>query len=114
MRTRQLAVTFSVAVGLFTALLPADGQTNWKVTKEFQVGGEGVGLSHRGFRRTYAVLGKIVVQPDADGIIYDRGLRRVLVVSGDGGVLMTLKPDIDPQNGKIEAKINLGGGPHPP
>jgi hypothetical protein len=41
MRTRQLAVTFSVAVGLFTALLPADGQTNWKVTKEFQVGGEG-------------------------------------------------------------------------
>src|SRR6202140_5531398 len=37
---------------------------------------------------TYAVLGKIVAQPDADGIIFDPGSGLVLVVSGDKGVLM--------------------------
>src|SRR5579864_1151116 len=61
--------------------------------------------------KTNAILGTITAQPDADGIIFDPASGRVLVVSGDKGVLMTLKPDIDPKNGKIEAPIELGGAP---
>src|SRR5712692_7221412 len=61
--------------------------------------------------KTYAVLGTIVAQPDADGIIFDPASGRVLVVSGDKGVLMSLKPDIDPRYGKIDAPIDLGGAP---
>ena len=61
--------------------------------------------------KTNAVLGKIKAQPDADGIIYDHGSGLVLVVSGDGGVLMTLKPNIDPVHGKIDPPIDLGGKP---
>ena len=60
---------------------------------------------------TYSVLGKIVAQPDADGIIFDPGSGLVLVVSGDKGVLMSFKPDIDLENGKIDAPIDLGGAP---
>ena len=61
--------------------------------------------------KTYATLGKITAQPDADGIIYDPSVNRVLAVSGDGGTLMSLKPDVDPTAGKIEATIELGGKP---
>lgn len=57
------------------------------------------------------VLGSIKAQPDADGIIYDKSSGLVLVVSGDGGVLMTLKPDVDPKNGTLDAPIELGGKP---
>ena len=42
--------------------------------------------------KTNAVLGTIAAQPDADGIIFDPFSGRVLVVSGDNGVLMTLIP----------------------
>src|SRR5215472_1795013 len=61
--------------------------------------------------KTYAVLGKLAAQPDTDGIIYDGSIGRVLAVSGDKGVLMSFKPDIDPANGKIEAPMELGGKP---
>ncbi len=61
--------------------------------------------------KTYAVLGRIETVPDSDGIIYDAKLDRVLAVSGDSGVLMTFRPDIDPKNGKIDAPIALGGAP---
>jgi hypothetical protein len=61
--------------------------------------------------KTHAVLGTSVAQPDADGIIFDSASGRVLVVSGDKGTLMSLKPDIDPGNGKIDAPIDLGGEP---
>jgi DNA-binding beta-propeller fold protein YncE len=61
--------------------------------------------------KTNAILGTIAAQPDADGIIFDHASGRVLVVSGDGGVLMSLKPDIDPKNGKMDAPIDLGGKP---
>jgi len=61
--------------------------------------------------KTYAVLGKIAAMPDADGIIYDARQKVVLAVSGDGDALMTLKPDIDPSSGKMDAPIPLGGGP---
>ena len=60
--------------------------------------------------KTYAVIGSIVAQPDTDGIIFDAASGRVLFVSGDGGTLMTLKPDVDP-GGKIEDPIALGGKP---
>lgn len=60
--------------------------------------------------KTYAVLGRIATVPDTDGIIYDPTLDEVLAVSGDGGVLMTFKPDIDPKNGKVDS-IQLGGAP---
>ena len=61
--------------------------------------------------KTYAVLGTITAKPDADGIIYDPSIDRVLVVSGDKGVLMSLKPDINPSSGKIEEPIELAGAP---
>jgi outer membrane protein assembly factor BamB len=61
--------------------------------------------------KTYAVLGRIPAMPDSDGIIYDPKLGRVLAVSGDGGALMTFRPDIDPKSGKIDPPIVLGGAP---
>jgi hypothetical protein len=61
--------------------------------------------------KTYAVLGKLATLPDSDGIIYDAAIDRVLAVSGDGGALMTFKPDIDPKSGKIDPPIALGGAP---
>ncbi|HSY91678.1 MAG TPA: hypothetical protein VK812_09915 [Candidatus Binatus sp.] len=61
--------------------------------------------------KTNAVLGTLTARPDADGIIYDKASGLVLVVSGDDGVLMTLKPDVDPKTGAIDAPIDLGGKP---
>lgn len=61
--------------------------------------------------KTYAVLGRIPTMPDSDGIIYDPAMNLVLAVSGDGGALMTFKPDIDPKNGRVDPPIDLGGAP---
>lgn len=61
--------------------------------------------------KTNAVLGTIKAHPDADGIIYDKTSGLVLVVSGDDGVLMTLKPDVDPKTGSLDPDIALGGKP---
>ncbi|MFI5069937.1 MAG: YncE family protein, partial [Terriglobales bacterium] len=61
--------------------------------------------------KTNAVLGTVTAQPDADGIIFDKASGLVLVVSGDGGVLMTLKPDADPKTAAIDPPIDLGGKP---
>ena len=61
--------------------------------------------------QSYAVLGTLLTWPDSDGIIYDAALNRVLVVSGDKGVLMTFAPDIDLKNGKMDPPIALGGSP---
>ena len=61
--------------------------------------------------KSSAVLGTIATQPDTDGIIFDQSSGRVLSVSGDGGTLMTFKPEIDPKTGKMEAPIELGGKP---
>ena len=61
--------------------------------------------------KTNTVLGILAAQPDADGIIFDKASGLVLVVSGDNGVLMTLKPDVDPKTGSIDAPIDLGGKP---
>jgi hypothetical protein len=61
--------------------------------------------------KTNAVLGTVTAQPDADGIIFDKASGLVLVVSGDNGVLMTLKPDADPKTASIDPPIDLGGKP---
>ncbi|HYM78207.1 MAG TPA: YncE family protein [Candidatus Dormibacteraeota bacterium] len=61
--------------------------------------------------KTNAVLGTLKAHPDADGIIYDKASGLVLVVSGDDGVLMTVKPDVDPKTGSLDAPIDLGGKP---
>jgi outer membrane protein assembly factor BamB len=61
--------------------------------------------------KSYAVLGTLATLVDSDGIIYDARQNRVLAVSGDGGALMTFKPDIDAKSGKIEPPILLGGAP---
>jgi len=61
--------------------------------------------------KTNAVLGTITAQPDADGIIFDKASGLVLVVSGDNGALMTVKPDVDPKTGSIDPPIDLGGKP---
>ena len=61
--------------------------------------------------KTYEVIGTLPTMPDSDGIIYDATLGRILAVSGDKGMLMTFKADIDPKRGKIEPPIELGGGP---
>ncbi len=60
--------------------------------------------------KTYQVLGKLAAMPDADGVIYDAATDEVLAVSGDGGALMTFKPDIDLGSGKVDT-IDLGGKP---
>lgn len=61
--------------------------------------------------KTYSVLGRLAAVPDADGIIYDTGTDRVLISAGDSNALLTFKPDIDPQDGKIEPPIPLEGAP---
>ena len=61
--------------------------------------------------KTNVVLGTIAAQPDVDGIIYDSASGLVLVVSGDNGVLLTLKPNVDPKTGSMGAPIELGGKP---
>src|SRR5258708_3127424 len=61
--------------------------------------------------KTNAVLGTVAAQPDADGIIFEKASGFVLVVSGDNGVLMTLKPDADPKTASIDPPIDLGGKP---
>ena len=61
--------------------------------------------------KTNAVLGTLKAQPDADGIIYDKATGLVLVSCGDAGVLVTIKADVDPKTGSIDAPIDLGGKP---
>jgi hypothetical protein len=61
--------------------------------------------------KTNAKLGTIAAMPDADGIIYDPSSNLVLVVSGRGKALMTLKPDVDPTTATIGTPIELRGEP---
>ena len=86
------------------ALVPALG-------RGFITDGGGAGAILVFDLRTYAVLGRIPAVPDADGIIYDKKLNRVLAVSGDGDELLTFGPDIDPKTGKLDPPIPLGGAP---
>jgi hypothetical protein len=61
--------------------------------------------------KTYQVLGKLKAETDADGIIYDPASKKVLLVSGDGGVLIPISPDVDPVSGSADPRIELGGKP---
>jgi hypothetical protein len=61
--------------------------------------------------KTNAVLATVAARPDADGVIFDKASGLVLAVSGDDGVLMTLKPDVDPKNASMDPPIELGGKP---
>ncbi|HKE25361.1 MAG TPA: hypothetical protein VKB88_23545 [Bryobacteraceae bacterium] len=61
--------------------------------------------------KSNAVLGTLAALPDTDGIVFDSDSGYVLAVSGRGKALMTLKPDIDPKNGKIDEPIALRGEP---
>jgi DNA-binding beta-propeller fold protein YncE len=87
-----------------TAIVPAAG-------RGFITDGGGSGAIVVFDLKTYATLGTLAAMPDADGIIYDKAQNLVLAVSGDGNALMTIKPDIDPVNGKIDPPIALGGAP---
>ena len=61
--------------------------------------------------KTYAVLGKVKAAEDADGVIYDPGSGKVLVVCGDAGVMIPISPDLDVKTGKADAAVELGGKP---
>ncbi len=61
--------------------------------------------------KTYAVLGKVKADEDADGVIYDSASGKVLVVCGDPGVLIPITPDLDLASGSADAKVELGGKP---
>jgi hypothetical protein len=61
--------------------------------------------------KTYAALGKVKAAEDADGVIYDPGSGKVLVVCGDAGVLIPISPDLDVTTGKADAAVELGGKP---
>ena len=86
-----------------TAIVPA-------LNRGFITEGGGEGAIDVFDLSTYKLLGKIHTMPDSDGIIYDQFMDLILAVSGDGGKLMTFKPDIDVATGKFTT-IDLGGAP---
>ena len=57
------------------------------------------------------MLGKIAAAEDADGIIYDPNCGKVLMSCGDAETLAVISPNVDPQTGKVDALIALGGKP---
>jgi hypothetical protein len=61
--------------------------------------------------KTNAVLGKVQVARGADGIINDRGSKRIFVACGSSGSLTPIPIDVDPTNGKADPAIELGGKP---
>jgi DNA-binding beta-propeller fold protein YncE len=61
--------------------------------------------------KSRATLGKIAAAADADGIIYDRGSNRVLVMCGDANQMVAFAPDVDASHGKPSAIVDLGGKP---
>lgn len=61
--------------------------------------------------KTNQTLGKVHAADDADGIIYDPHSDRLFVSCGDANVLIAVSPDVDPESGKPDATIDLGGKP---
>lgn len=82
-----------------------------KLNRGFITDGGGKGAIVVFDMKTYRVLGSIRTMPDSDGVIYDAAMDRIVAVSGDGGVLMTLNPGVNPMNGRIDPPIDLGGKP---
>jgi len=58
--------------------------------------------------KTYNILGQVKVNEDADGILYDAGTNKVVVVCGDPGEMYAFPPDIDPQHGSAGEPAKLG------
>jgi DNA-binding beta-propeller fold protein YncE len=61
--------------------------------------------------KTFAVLGKIKVDEDADGIQYDPVSNKVWVVAGDANSITPIAANVDPKTGKAESPVALGGKP---
>ncbi len=61
--------------------------------------------------KTNQVLGKVKAADDADGIIYDPNCGKVLVSCGDANAMVVISPEVDPQTGKPDAAVALGGKP---
>ncbi len=61
--------------------------------------------------KTNEVLGKVTVDKDADGIIYDPASKKVYVVCGTESKMFAISPEVDPKAGKPDAEIALGGEP---
>jgi len=61
--------------------------------------------------KTNKVLGKVKAADDADGIIYDPNCGKVLVSCGDANAMVVISPNVDPQTGKADAVVALGGKP---
>jgi YVTN family beta-propeller protein len=56
---------------------------------------------------TYAVLGRLQADEDADAVLYDPATKRVYTMNGDAGTSTV----IDPAAGKVVGTIPLGGKP---
>jgi hypothetical protein len=61
--------------------------------------------------KTNAVLGKVKTADDADAILFDRASNKVYVSCGDANALVPVSADVDPNSGKADAAIDLGGKP---
>lgn len=59
----------------------------------------------------HQVLGKVAAADDADGIIFDPASNRILISCGDAGVLVPIRPDVDPKTGKADEAVKLDGKP---
>ena len=57
------------------------------------------------------MLGKVRTDEDSDGVIYDPGSGKALVVCADPGLLITITPDLDLAAGKADAEVESGGKP---
>jgi DNA-binding beta-propeller fold protein YncE len=61
--------------------------------------------------KTETTLGKVTAAPDADSIIYDGASRHVLVFCGDAHEMIAIAADVNPKNGKADARVDLNGSP---
>ncbi|HTW95669.1 MAG TPA: hypothetical protein VMD30_12780 [Tepidisphaeraceae bacterium] len=61
--------------------------------------------------KTFQTLGKIDAAPDVDCIVYDAASDHVLGICGDSQCIVPIPANIDPKNGKADAKVDLGGSP---
>jgi DNA-binding beta-propeller fold protein YncE len=61
--------------------------------------------------KSHEILGKLKAVMDSDGMIYDPASKQVLFVSGDGGVVIPIAPNVDPKSGEVGQAVDLGGKP---
>jgi len=63
--------------------------------------------------KSFAVLGKVPVPEDADGVLYDPATKKILTVCGEAGKLAMFDPNVNlnADGGKRVETIDLGGKP---